>query len=259
MTEASQRDVVLRALMLSADRELVARLRETLFAVGGVELLGSVGSARELGIWRQRQQPDLLFVDADRLEAEADAVTAAWRKERDGTVLVALTAHPEHVPADMRTLLRPPGADAARELVAGLRSSAGKELGRGMPGESGEHGPYTRRLLVRSPGHVRLLPVEEILWIDAVHNAVKIHSPEGTFRLRQTIAALLAQLDPRMFVRIHRSTIVQLSTAKEFRVNRRGQYSVVMPGGVKLAVSRSYHDHLMARLRSEIDPLSKRV
>ncbi len=247
-----EQDVVLRALLMSADRELVACLRETLFAVGGVELLGSVASAPELGAWRRRLQPDLLFVDTDRLGAEADAATAAWRGEQDGAVLVAVTARPEHVPPDVRTLARPPHPEAARELVLRLRAAARTHAGRGpQPAEERNgHGPYVRRLLVRSPGQVRLLPVEQILWIDAVHNAVKIHSADGTFRLRQSIATLHAQLDPELFVRIHRSTVVQLSTAKEFRVNPRGQYSVVMPGGIRLAVSRSYHEGLMALLRA---------
>src|SRR5436190_560592 len=134
-----QMDFMLRVLVLSRDRELVARLREVLFAAGDVDLLRSATTPAEL--------------------------------------LAQAEAHP------------PERQDAA---------------GR-SPGS-----PYLRRLLVRSSGTVRILPVEEILWIDAIHNAVKLHASQGEFRLRQSIAALAAELDPVRFARIHRSTVVRL-------------------------------------------------
>jgi two-component system LytT family response regulator len=247
-------DFILRVLVLSADREMVARLRETLFAVGDVELLGSSVSVPELLAQCAQQQPDLILLDTDRLGSETDAVAAAVRARGEEIRLVALTAAPQHAPAGVPVLLRPPSVDAARALFAALRTDARRELAPrlGRPEGIGDReaaGPWLRRLLVRSPGHVRLLPVEDILWIDAIHNAVKLHSLQGEFRLRQSIAALVAQLDPERFVRIHRSTVVQLDTVREFRVNARGQYSAVMPGGAKLTVSRSFHDALLARLR----------
>ena len=247
-------DFILRILVLSTDRELVARLRETLFAVGEVELLGSSASLPELLARCASQQPDLILLDVDRLGAATDAVAAAVRAQGNAIGLVALTAAVSRAPAGVPVLLRPPSVDAARSLFAALRTEARRALtppreGRDGIGDREADGPWLRRLLVRSPGHVRLLPVEDILWIDAIHNAVKLHSLQGEFRQRQSIAALAAQLDPERFVRIHRSTVVQLDTVREFRVNARGQYSAVMPGGAKLTVSRSFHDALLARLR----------
>lgn len=248
-------DFILRALVLSADREMVARLRETLFAVGEVELIGSSASVPELLALCVLRQPDLILLDTDRLGAATDALAAALRARGGEITLVALTAVPSQAPAGVPALLRPPNVESVRALLADLRTDARRALAprRGGPEGIGDRdaaaGPWVRRLLVRSPGHVRLLPVEEILWVDAIHNAVKLHSLQGEFRLRQSIAALVAQLDPGRFVRIHRSTVVQLDAVREFRVNARAQYSAVMPGGAKLTVSRSFHDALLARLR----------
>lgn len=246
-------DLTLRALVLTPDRELVARLREMLFAVGGVELLGSAASAAELLAQIRQQQPDLLLLDSDRLPIESDAALRAWAAAGRGVAAVALTAQPEQAPGGLPALRRPPTLEATRSLLDDLRADARDHVERRGPAIVGAAAsaptPYLRRLLVRSPGHVRLLPVEEVLWIDAVHNAVKLHTAQGEFRLRQSIAALVAQLDPARFVRIHRSTVVQLDAVREFRVNARGQYSAVMPGGARLTVSRSYHDALLQRLR----------
>jgi len=252
-TARRREDFVLRVLVC-ADRELVARLREALFAVGDVELVGSARNAAEVLAQSSQAQPDLILLDTDRLGSEAERLLAALREQPEPVTVVAVTTSPERAPAGVRTLRPPPGAEAIRRLLAAVRADARSEVAAARPGAEGAAGLqaaglYVRRLLVRSPGHVRLLPVEDIYWIDAIHNAVKLHASQGDFRLRQSIAALMTQLDPSRFVRIHRSTAVQLDAVREFRVNARGQYSAAMPGGAKLTVSRSYHEALLARLR----------
>ena len=133
--------------------------------------------------------------------------------------------------------------ESARTRRRATRASGHKPGPRGLT-----DGRYLSRLLVRSTGRVRLLAVEEILWIDAVHNAVKLHARSGDYRLRQSITTLAEALDPAHFARIHRSTVIRLDAVVEFRTNARGQYAAVMPGGGALTVSHSFHEALLARL-----------
>jgi two-component system LytT family response regulator len=107
---------------------------------------------------------------------------------------------------------------------------------------------YLERLVVRSGGKVALLRVEEIEWIDAEGDYVRIHVGKAWHLLRETMKNLEAQLDPRRFVRIHRSTIVNLEIVKELQPFFRGEYVVVLQNGTTLKLSRGYRDTLEARL-----------
>ncbi len=244
--------LTLRAVLLSADRELVARLRETLFGVGGVELLGVATRTSEIPALLAVVAPDLVLADPTSLGSGMEELAAAASEQSDAIWLTLGKQGPAGGPY---VVDRPPSIDELRAVLAPLRLPGDRLLPARRPkatgGDAERPGRYLRRLLVRSPGHLRLLPVEDVLWIDAVHNAVKLHSLQGEFRLRQSITALLCGLDPARFMRIHRSTIVQIEAVREFRINARGQYFAVMPGGSILTVSRSYHEALLARLRAD--------
>lgn len=107
---------------------------------------------------------------------------------------------------------------------------------------------YLERLVVKSAGKVTLLRVAEIEWIDAEGDYVRIHVGKAWHLLRETMKNLEARLDPTRFVRIHRSTIVNLERVKELQPFFRGEYVVVLNGGTTLKLSRGYRDTLEARL-----------
>src|SRR5690242_19944215 len=107
---------------------------------------------------------------------------------------------------------------------------------------------YLDRLVVKSGGKVTLLPVGEIEWIDAEGDYVRIHVGKSWHLLRETMKNLESQLDPARFVRIHRSTIVNLEKIKELQPFFRGEYVVVLHGGTTLKLSRGYRENLERRL-----------
>jgi len=100
------------------------------------------------------------------------------------------------------------------------------------------------RLPVRSPGRIRLLRAQEVDWIDADGNYVRIHTGGESHRLKAALASLEARLDPERFRRIHRSTIVNLERVREILVSPHGDYTLVLEGGSRLSVGRSYRDRL---------------
>lgn len=134
----------------------------------------------------------------------------------------------------------------SRSLAALLDSyEAGGTAPRRAPGPDPG---YLERLVVKSGGKVTLLRVADIEWIDAEGDYVRIHVGKAWHLLRETMKNLESQLDPERFVRIHRSTIVNLERIKELQPFFRGEYVVVLQSGITLKLSRGYRDHLEARL-----------
>src|SRR5205823_2341557 len=117
---------------------------------------------------------------------------------------------------------------------------------------------YLDRLLVKASGTVTLLRAAEIDWIDAEGDYVRIHVGKSWHLLRETMKNLEGQLDPARFVRIHRSTIVNLEKIKELQPFFRGEYVVVLHGGTTLKLSRGYRENLERRLGRAISRLSAR-
>lgn len=99
--------------------------------------------------------------------------------------------------------------------------------------------PYRERLVIRDPGRIRLIDVQQINYITGAGNYAEIHLNDGKQVLhRETLSALEEQLDPQVFVRIHRSSIVRRSCICELRPNDKGDYSVILQSGEILTLSR---------------------
>ena len=113
-------------------------------------------------------------------------------------------------------------------------------------------GSYTRRLVIKSGGRATILPVRDIDWIEAEGDYVKVHTGKVVHLLRDTMRHLEADLDPGRFVRIHRSTMVNVERIKELQPFFRGEYVVALHDGTSLKLSRGYKEHLEAVLGRSI-------
>ena len=100
---------------------------------------------------------------------------------------------------------------------------------------------YTARIIFKSRGRILFLPVSDIRWISAEENYVRICTGTETHLLRETMSSMEQRLDPEIFLRVHRSAIVNLRYVKEVRTETRGDFMVHLVNGQKLAMSRSYH------------------
>jgi len=142
--------------------------------------------------------------------------------------------------------------DRAKQLVRqGRLGDLSRKLAALLDNDESAPAPapsYLDRLVVKSGGKVTLLPVGEIEWIDAEGDYVRIHVGKTWHLLRETMKNLEDQLDAARFVRIHRSTIVNLEKVKELQPFFRGEYVVVLHNGTTLKLSRGYRDNLEARL-----------
>jgi len=103
---------------------------------------------------------------------------------------------------------------------------------------------YLSRIALRAGGRISFAGVEDILFIQAAENYVQLHLKGSRHLLHVPIATLESSLDPHMFLRIHRSLIVNLRHIQELETGPHGEYIVILQGGARLQSSRSYHDKI---------------
>jgi len=104
------------------------------------------------------------------------------------------------------------------------------------------------RLLVKSNGRILLIRAEEVDWVEAQGDYVCLHVQGKKHLARQKISSLDQQLPSRMFLRIHRSTIVNLDRVKELQPLFYGEYAVILQDGTRLTMSRSFRERAFERL-----------
>lgn len=104
------------------------------------------------------------------------------------------------------------------------------------------------RLVVKSGGRVYFLRTDDIVWIEAAGNYVRLHLAEDSHLFRETMNGMEARLDPQRFVRIHRSRIVNSDRIKELQPWFNGEYMVILQSGTRLTLSRGYREKLQERL-----------
>lgn len=103
---------------------------------------------------------------------------------------------------------------------------------------------YLKRIAVSIDDRIKLIPTDRIDWIDAERNYVRLHVGKNSFLLRETINHFETQLDPDLFLRIHRSVIVNINQIDEIQTLFHGRYRAVLKDGTTLPISSGYRDRL---------------
>ena len=156
-------------------------------------------------------------------DARLREVLAYARRRRDARQHEALGARLGALLADLR-----PAPPAPAEL---------EDAADAVPG--GAAAGHATRFCVSDGGRMRFVAAAAVDWIDVDGNYVCLHAGGERFRLRATLAAVAERLDPRRFVRIHRSTIVNADRVQEVQPWFGGDYVAILRCGQRLRVSRS--------------------
>lgn len=245
---------------LIVDDEGLARegLRLLLQRDADVSAIHEARNGREAVVAIRAKRPDLVFLDVQMPEMDGfDVIREIGVSAMPPTIFV--TAHDAHAirAFDLNAidyLLKP--VTAARFNQALIKAKAYLKTSDHLPGRNDEMlalletiaSPHRhlKRLAVRSPGRTIFVSVDEIDWIGAAENYVELHVGAATHLLHVRMSALEETLDPQMFLRIHRSVIVNISRIKEMQAATHGEYVVVLRSGVRLQSSRTYHARLKA-------------
>jgi two-component system LytT family response regulator len=225
-----------------------------------VAVVAASGDVDAVGPLIAGHAPDLLFMDVQMPGVSGIELVRAIPSELLPLVIF-VTAYDEYAIAafDLHAadyVLKP--VDADRFCLALQRAKERLRLLHGKASDpvrnflaSGATASTLDRIAVQSNQRMRLLRVEEIEWIEAAGNYVRVHAARRHYLLRESIGALEGRLDPRRFVRIHRSTIVNIDHIHELVPRAFGDYLVYTRGGEELVLSRRY--------RSRVDPLIGRM
>ena len=127
---------------------------------------------------------------------------------------------------------------------------AAGDLGESAPPVAGADSPVLpRRFLVKGDGQMYFVAVDDIDWIEAYGNYVRLHVGKGVHLIRETLGNIERKLDPTRFARVHRSSIVNLDRVARMDLWGAGDYVVLLKDGTKLKLSRWYRSRIEHQAR----------
>lgn len=250
-----------RIRVLLVDDESLARgmIREMLENDRDVEIVGECVNGEEAVAAVKEHQPDLLFLDVQMPEASGFEVLDALKQGKMPHVIF-VTAYDHYAVRAFEVhaldyLLKPFDRERfeaswqrAKEQILKEKNGRLDDRILTLLEELQAGSKYLERLVIKSNGRVFFLDAGEIDWIEAQGNYVAVHSGNKSHLLRETISSLEAQLDPKRFRRIHRSTIVQIAKIKELQAWFHGEYRILLTSGAELMLSRNYRENLQEAL-----------
>ena len=247
----------MRIRTLIVDDEPLARrrLRAFLRPEGDVEIAGECGNGAEAVAAIRQHKPELVFLDVQMPGMDGFEVLRAL-EPNERPLIVFVTAHDQYAVqafeeraldyllkpfakrrfedtmARVRERIERPESDDARDRVSNLLCTLG---------------PRTH-LLVKTGTHSVLLQIARIERLEAEGDYVRIHSGRDTYLTRQTMNRIEAQLGAARFVRVHRSTIVNVEYIKEIHSLPGGDHSIALRDGTQVTLSRGYRERLETAL-----------
>jgi two-component system LytT family response regulator len=252
--------VIIRTLIVDDEPLARERIRSLLKQEADVEVVGEAADGQSAVKALRELRPDLLFLDVQMPGCDGFGVLEKLEPDQvPVTVLVtafdryALQAFEVHAldyllkPFDRRRfqeslrrardqLSQGPSAEFGRRMLALCKDvSAGESL-------------YVERLVVKSGGRVLFVPIAEIDWIEAAGNYIRLHHGPAEHLIRETMNSIESKLDPKKFLRIHRSTMVNIDRVQELQPSFHGDYVVILTTGAQLTLSRGYRESIQDKL-----------
>jgi len=217
--------------------------------------VGEFGDGRSAANGIRELRPDLLFLDVQMPEVDGFGVLHLVGTEHM-PVTIFVTAYDQYAlkafdvsavdyllkPFDRERFLRAlararkqiPSASREEDFQARLLSLL----------QHVTKNPFLERLVIKSAGRISFLKTDEVDWIEAAGNYVRLHVARESHMLRETMSAIEGKLDPGKFVRIHRGAVVNLERIKDLQPLFHGDHQVTLRDGSRLTLSRSYRENL---------------
>jgi len=247
---------LLRVLVVDDEAPARRKLLRLLRDESGIEVVGEADNAEAAIAAIEKQRPDLVFVDVQMPGADGfDVVRAisANGDSRDGapTRFVFVTAHDQYAVRAFEVhafdyLLKPVGEERFREVLRRAQEQhqkngdvSEKRL-RGLIDQVLRDRGFPERLLIRQETRAYFVSVREISWIESERNYLILHCGVKSHTMRATLDSIEDTLDPKLFARINRSTIVRLDAIREMLPWFHGEYKVILNDKTELRWSRRY-------------------
>jgi len=233
----------LRTLLVDDEPLARSNLRSLLASQADIEILGECGSGSEALVLIRAFRPHLVFLDVEMPEYDGFDVLEMLGSDTPPAI-VFVTAYDQYAlrafdAGALDYLLKPfddarfhRTLDRARQRVLEART---------VPQKSDT-------LTLKSAGQLLFIKLAEVDWIEAADYYSCLHVGARLHLLRRSMNELESDLDPTLFCRIHRSSIVQIDRVRGLKLNEAGEYDVLLTDGSALRSSRRYRKHLQERL-----------
>jgi two-component system LytT family response regulator len=253
-----------RALIV--DDEPLARrtIRDLLVDDAEVEIIGECSSGLEAVDFIQKQPPDLLFLDIQMPGLNGFETLA---KIEPGLIpaIIFVTAYDQYALKAFEVqaldyLLKPFNdkrfAEALRQARAHIELKEINKVSQSLLTLLGDRNPaglepervrrksFLTRFMIKAGGRISFIKTSDVDWISADDYFIKLHVSVKSHLLRMSMNELEEKLDPKTFLRIHRSTIVNFDRIQELQQTPSGEYVVVLKNGTELKISRARRERL---------------
>ncbi len=256
----------IRTLIVDDEKPARRRLAELLGREPEITIAGEARDGREAVDLVRAHAPDLMFLDIQMPDLDGFAVLAALEPAQQ-PVTVFVTAYDRYAvqafEAHAVDYLLKPYSDqrfegALRRACQFLRSRGADEVptrvGLLLDDRRGSEpqGGYIERLVIKSAGRVTFVGVEDVDWIEASGVYVSLHVGSRAHLYRSSLAHLLQKLDPKRFVRVHRSMAVNTERIRELQPRTHGDYTVILKNNTELVMSRGFRPQFEHWLRQSL-------
>ncbi len=251
---------MIRALIVDDEPLPRERIRTLLVEHRNVEVIGECRDGQEAVNTILAERPELVFLDIQMPELDGFEVIRAISDEYLPAI-VFVTAFDEYAIRAFEVnaidyLLKPINAarfeKAVFRAIDRLTQSNAREPDRkflDFVERIRAEQQYTTRFVVRSGSKLSFVRASDVDWIDLADNYVRLHVSGREHLVRDTLKSVESQLNPEMFIRVHRSIIINLDRVESVEPYFHGEYVVTMKDGAKLTTSRSYSERLRTLLR----------
>ncbi len=221
-----------------------------------IDLVGEFSSGTEAIGEIRVAHPDLLFLDVQMPECDGFDVLEMLGMDLPAAI-VFVTAYDQYAlrafeAGALDYLLKPfDNARFERALSRAKERILGLSRGETRPRK-------LERVVVKTAGEVCFLKIADIDWIEAADYYACLHVGAKSHLLRRSLADLEQDLDPKVFCRVHRSSIVKLDRVRSLKLREDGEYELALDNGAKVRLSRRYRKELEERMGVGFDARSER-
>lgn len=241
----------LRVITVDDESLARARIRRMLQKDSNIEIVAECTNGRTAVEAVRTHRPDVLFLDIQMPGMDGFAVLEKLVEINVIPHVVFITAFDQYAVRAFEVLaldylLKPFNESRLQKAITRVREQIKLESGvylqtsiHTLLNEWKSNAQYPEQLAVREDGRIKIARVKDIDWIEADSKFVRLHAGKESYFFRESLATLEERLDPKRFIRIHRSAIVNLSRIKECYPLFHGDMRLILHDGTQLTLSRT--------------------
>ncbi|HWS72352.1 MAG TPA: LytTR family DNA-binding domain-containing protein, partial [Thermoanaerobaculia bacterium] len=251
-----------RALIVDDEPLARSRVRLLLASHRDVEIIAECSSSREAEQVMASETPDLLFLDIEMQDANGFAIAGSLDTGRTPAI-VFVTAHEEFALQAFEAnavdyLVKPFSQERFDRALDRVRRFLGDRASSPASSQAFTPAPQHRaprpreRFAVRVRGQVLFVKTSSLEWIGAEGNYARLHTPDTSFLIRESLQQLESELDPELFVRVHRSAIVNIERVSKLILGPEGAFSIVLQSEAAVSLGPTYRERLEQMLGQKL-------